>query len=95
MFPELISESDPKGVVCSRPVGNEDRACGLPDQPSDKRLSADEFLQVPALLPMLARTSPKGPPIELPPDIGIRFGSEITNVVFDYRAHLDWIEFPR
>lgn len=70
LLPELLFEREPNADFCKTPVGEEPN-CGLPSQPSVIRLSAaDEFLIVAKLLLVLVKTSPKGPPIELPQEIG-------------------------
>jgi hypothetical protein len=71
LLPELLFESEPKVDFCKTPVG-EDPSCGLPSQPSLKRLRADELLQESAWLALVVKTSPKGPPIEVPQEIGIQ-----------------------
>jgi hypothetical protein len=64
-------EREQKVDFCKTPVG-EDPNCGLPSQPSLKRLRVDELLQESAWLVLVVKTSPKGPPIEVPQEIGIQ-----------------------
>lgn len=71
LLPELLLEREQKVDFCKTPVG-EDPNCGLPSQPSLKRLRADELLQESAWLVLVVKTSPKGPPIEVPQEIGIQ-----------------------
>lgn len=71
----MLLDKDPKPVFCRTPVGDEPIR-GLESQPSvkrfrddDKQFSLESFA---ALLLVLLRTSPKGPPMEDSQEIGIQ-----------------------
>lgn len=74
LLPALLLESDLNVVFCKTPVG-EDPTGGLRSHPSVIRLRADVLLLSPKLLLVLCKTSPRGPPIVFPQEMGTHWAS--------------------